>query len=142
LLELYYQELATWLELITGFNYSARQVRQVFYRHLYRYRVINEFRPLAQDPEYFAFYRNHAMFEGGPIRARHCLWVDEAGKKEQDAWRRRGLGPRGGAQIVIPVQFRRAANSSTIILALGISGIRAAIPVDTQHDGTVGKKCI
>ena len=55
--ELYYPELSDWLELITGFQYSARQVRQVFYRRRYRYRVINEFRPLAQDQEYFAFYR-------------------------------------------------------------------------------------
>ena len=74
--QLYYEELAFYLDKMVGWLFEEDQVRQVFRRQPLNqvYNFIHDFRPMEQDAGMFAFFRQHVVYEGGPGRSAHRIY--------------------------------------------------------------------
>lgn len=73
--DFYYDEFAAGLFQITHFPLTKDQVRTLFYKNGFVYNIINELRPFLQDPALFKYWREHVIYEGGPITARMLAWL-------------------------------------------------------------------
>ena len=70
-------EFAAGLFQITHFLLMKDQIRTLFYKNGFVYNIINEFRPFLQDLALFKYWRDHVIYEGGPITARMLGYIDE-----------------------------------------------------------------
>jgi transposase len=138
--QLHFDELSLWLEVITGWRFSERQVRQFFMRGNFRYNLIHEYRPLEQDAALFRFWAEEVITANGPIKAKQLTYLDEASKRKRDAMRTRVHVRRGDrVRIRVPVGFRDSKYAASIVIAVGLHGIVTAIPVDVEVDGNISK---
>jgi hypothetical protein len=138
--QLFHDELAVLLFQLTGSAFTARQVRQVMCREKFKYRLIHEFRPLAQDILLVRYWRQHIIYPGGPITARHLVYLDEASRNKNDAKRRRAHG-RMGARVHVNDNFVGGVEppgfAASIVTALSLRGIMSAVPVEVGVDGNL-----
>lgn len=124
--QMHHDELAGLLLFVTGFAYTERQIRQVMDREHFKFRLIHEFRPMLQDVARIRFWREHIIYPGGPITARHVVCIDECSRQKADAKRLRAFQQRGH-RVVVPDPFRGEhaiprENQVSIIVALSIEG--------------------
>ena len=136
--QLYYDELANVLRLMCGWQYDPRLIRNLFQRHRYRGRLLNEFRPIESDAALFRFWREHVIYVNGPIRALQLVYLDEASTKRRDMWRLRGRGVIG-ERLMVRNLFANSKLADCTILAISIAGIQAAYAVDIEANGNLSK---
>ena len=136
--QLYYDELSDVLELLYGFRYEPRLIRNLFQRHRYRGRLLNEFRPIESDEALFRFWREHVIYVNGPITALQLFYMDEASTKRREMWRLRGRGIIG-ERIHVRNLFANSKLADCTVLSISIAGIQAAYYVDIDANGNLSK---
>jgi transposase len=133
--DMFWDERAAWMFRMTGIWYSPRALRFQCARRGWTSKKIKEKASRRDENLRLSFRRVLRPARlGGQFEASQLVVLDEFGKKRKDFNRPNGIAPPGQQpQMVRP--YDRFKRRVTVIGAMTIEGVVAAVPIDTTKRG-------